>query len=98
MRRCQPESNSPQERKVLVIPDWILRAKLVTEIAGRGANRESHLEHRWRDPGALRDHLVPARDQCVARQLHDRTDSMGGLRRDRSRGGDCPVTGCESEK
>jgi hypothetical protein len=44
---------------------------------------ESYVEHRRRVPDLLWNNLVFARDQPVARQLHDRPDSMGRVRRDR---------------
>ena len=58
---------------------------------------ESYLEHPGDRPGALRDHLVPAGDQFVTGQLHDRADTMGGLRWDRGCGGDSFVVPSESE-
>src|SRR5262249_34302941 len=39
----------------------------------------------------LRPDLVPARHQRAAGQLHDRTNSMGGVRRDRGHSGNCAV-------
>src|SRR5688572_4216767 len=44
---------------------------------------EDRVQHRWRAHDAHGSHLVPAGGQRPARQLHDRADQMGGLRRHR---------------
>jgi hypothetical protein len=44
---------------------------------------ENVIEHCRHAAGGLRGHLVPARHQRAPWQFHDRTDQLGGPRRDR---------------
>ena len=46
-----------------------------------GREYENHIEHRGRAAGDIWLHMVPAGNQRVARQLYERANSMGGLRR-----------------
>ena len=68
---------------------------VVPQILAAGREIERHCKRRWWPARGPRGHLVPARHQRAAGELHDWAGSMGGVRRDRSRSGDRDIVGCQ---
>jgi hypothetical protein len=87
------------------VPEWLARSGRICSLSRRSwvslthyrsrrmREYESQSEHCRLHPDRLWRHLVPARHQRPAGQLHDRANSVGGLRRDRG-GGRCGCVGC----
>src|ERR1700693_29154 len=58
---------------------------------------EDQLTNRWNSSRCPGVYLVSTGSERLTRQLHDRSDSMGRLRRDCSRGGNRSLIRCQKE-
>ncbi len=88
---------APEARAAYV--EWLTRTVLGgrrDRIMARNPH-ENCIEDRGRVARAVWSHMVLARSQRVAGELHDRTNSMGGLRRDCSDCGNCSMAGRRPE-